>query len=289
MNCLSCTHRRFEDCQHTLRPLAAMASNHPDGDYIDRHSHRRGQLLHSLSGVMITNCEHGNWYVPAGCAIWIPCGIDHGIRISGPVQIRTVFVEANARASLPRRCEVIGVSSLLRAAIIAAVGLPLDYAPDSRAAHIMDLILDELEIAPRQSTRLPMPRHAKLAHLCARLLAAPALPLSLEDAARGVNISSRTLTRFFHRETGMSYTAWRRQSRILLSLPQLAEGASILRVALDHGYDSPSAFAAAFKRVLGVPPSVYAREDDGEPDGRPVDNRAAPALGRMPECSQIEQ
>jgi AraC-like DNA-binding protein len=30
-------------------------------------------------------------------------------------------------------------------------------------------------------------------------------------------------------------------------------------VALAHGYDSPSAFTAMFRRTMGVPPSAYLR------------------------------
>jgi AraC-like DNA-binding protein len=32
-------------------------------------------------------------------------------------------------------------------------------------------------------------------------------------------------------------------------------------VALAHGYESPSAFTAMFRRTLGMPPSVYLRRD----------------------------
>lgn len=40
-------------------------------------------------------------------------------------------------------------------------------------------------------------------------------------------------------------------------LARLAKGESVLRVALDMGYESHSAFSAMFRRVLGVPPSDY--------------------------------
>lgn len=33
----------------------------------------------------------------------------------------------------------------------------------------------------------------------------------------------------------------------------------ILELALEHGYDSPSAFAVMFRKALGVPPSEYFR------------------------------
>jgi len=43
----------------------------------------------------------------------------------------------------------------------------------------------------------------------------------------------------------------------LLSLPRLAAGVSVLQVALEHGYDSPSAYTAMFRRTLGIAPTAY--------------------------------
>ena len=40
---------------------------------------------------------------------------------------------------------------------------------------------------------------------------------------------------------------------------RLAGGASVTRVALELGYDSPSAFSAMFRRVLDATPSALAR------------------------------
>ena len=42
-----------------------------------------------------------------------------------------------------------------------------------------------------------------------------------------------------------------------LALARLAAGEPVTRIALDLGYESPSAFAAMFKRALGAPPSRY--------------------------------
>ncbi|MNH46213.1 Helix-turn-helix domain protein [compost metagenome] len=44
---------------------------------------------------------------------------------------------------------------------------------------------------------------------------------------------------------------------MILSQQSLADGKPILNVALDHGYQSASAFAAMFKRILGYNPSDW--------------------------------
>ena len=77
------------------------------------------------------------------------------------------------------------------------------------------------------------------------------------DRARGTRSAARTLARHFRRHTGMSFAEWRRRARLLRALGWIAEGRPILEVALELGYDSPSAFSAMFRRELGAPPSSF--------------------------------
>jgi AraC-like DNA-binding protein len=249
--------RTFEDCQLAPRPVAALASDHPDGEHIPPHHHPRAQLIHAVTGVMTVRSAGGSWVVPTGRAVWMPAHAEHAIRIAGDVAMRSVFIDPRARAALPIECEVIEVSAFLREAIIAATRIPLDYALDSRDHRVMELILDEIEAAPRLHLHVPLPRDPRLAALCERMIAAPSAPVALEGLAAEIHVSGRTLARMFHREVGMSFGDWLRRMRLLLSLPRLAAGASVLEVALEHGYDSPSAFTAMFRRSLGVAPSAY--------------------------------
>lgn len=254
--------RTLEQCQHATRPIVAFASEHPNGEDIAAHSHVRAQLIHTLTGVMTVSCAEGSWIVPTGQAVWMPAGMDHAIRIAGDVSMRTLFVRSDARAALPSACEVIAVSAFLREALVEATAIPLDYAAGGRDERVMELILDEIEAAPRLHTHVPLPRDARLMRLCQSMIADPSAPVTLEALAAQVHVSGRTLARMFHRELGMSFGAWLRRMRLLLSLPRLAAGVSVLEVALEHGYDSPSAFTAMFRRELGVSPNRYFKARD---------------------------
>jgi AraC-like DNA-binding protein/quercetin dioxygenase-like cupin family protein len=252
---------RPDEGESTPRAVAVLATD-PAGDaFIPPHTHRRGQLIHAISGVMLVSAAAGSWVVPTGRGVWVPAGMEHQIRMAGEVKMRTVFVEPGTRADLGAECRVIHVGALLRELIVTAVALPLDYAPGGRDERVMELILDEIEAAPALSLHVPMPRHARLAVLCEELVRDPSLPATLDDWALRLHMNTRTLARLFQRETGMNFGAWCRQARLLLSLPRLAAGASILEVALAHGYESPSAFTAMFRRTLGVPPSQYLHQD----------------------------
>ena len=102
---------------------------------------------------------------------------------------------------------------------------------------------------------LPEPREASLLALCRHIQATLAQP-TLEQASAHLSVSGRTLSRRFQRETGLHFSDWVRRARLLAALNALATGRSVLEVALDLGYDSPSAFSAMFRR-LGVAPSDY--------------------------------
>ncbi|WP_150719505.1 AraC family transcriptional regulator [Pandoraea capi] len=241
-------------------PVAIVATNPPSRTVYPEHSHRHGQLIHAIAGVMIVRTTAGNWVVPTGRAVWVPGATSHSIEMADDVEMRTVFVDPDVRHSLPATCSVITVRPLLRELILEACELAQGNAsPDdsTRDGRVLGLILDEIERAPPLSLHVPLPRHRAVAALCIELLQDPSQPAVLADWARRAHMNERTLARVLKRETGMTHATWCRHARVLLSLPRLAAGASILTLALEHGYDSPSAFSTMFRKILGVPPSEY--------------------------------
>jgi AraC-like DNA-binding protein len=152
---------------------------------------------------------------------------------------------------------VVNVSPLLRELILAATVMPVLYDARGRDGRVMALILDELRAAADLPLHLPRPRDRRTVRVCDAILAAPADARPLEAWAAEVGASARTLARLFQRETGMSFAQWRQQARLLESLRRLAAGEPVTAVALDCGYRSPSAFAAMFRRALGVAPTAY--------------------------------
>jgi AraC-like DNA-binding protein len=246
-----------DDYQRVPRPIGAMAKDFPHGYHIPVARHERGQLVYAISGVMTVTTPHGTWVVPPQRAVWVPPRIDHESRMSGRVQMRTLYLRRDVARALPARCCVVSVSPLLRELILAATAMPVLYNQRGRDGRIMALILDELGVASDLPLSLPRPRDRRLARVCDAMLELPADERSLEEWARTVGASARTLARLFRRDTGMSFAAWRQQARLLESLRRLAGGEPVTKVALDCGYRSASAFGAMFRRALGVAPKEY--------------------------------
>jgi len=237
--------------------LIASAKDYQHGDSEPLHSHSCAQLIHPLSGVIMANTQHGSWLVPAGRGLWLPAGLSHSLRFIGNVSSQVLFVDPLARADLSAQCQVVEISPLLRELINVAIDIAPDYRAGGRDERVMELILDELRILPILSLHLPQPRDKVLKALCVQIQQAPGLPWAVEEAAGYLAISSRTLSRRFQRETGLRFSDWVRRAKLLHGINALGAGNSVLDVALELGYDSPSAFSAMFRRSLGVSPSEY--------------------------------
>ncbi|MBM3531835.1 MAG: AraC family transcriptional regulator [Alphaproteobacteria bacterium] len=248
------------DYQEVPSPVAAMPKEFADGHHILPHRHRRAQVVHAIGGTMRLATETGAWVVPPRRAVWVPGGIEHEIRMVGPVSMRTLYIEPDAAPFMPStHCVVVEVSALLRELILAMGEQPVDVTPDRRAEAMIGLILDELRRATELPVSIPLPADPRLLGLCHAMLDDLAAGETLEAWAERLSVSGRTLARLFRRETGLSFGAWRQQARLAEAIAALSRGRSIAEVAASLGYGSPSAFTAMFRRVLGEAPSRYVR------------------------------
>lgn len=239
--------------------MAAMEIDYPNGTSTGLHAHPRGQLLYAIAGVMIVRSPVGTWVVPPNRAVWLVADLEHEVRMAGDVKIRTLFIDDRSVSGLPEESCVLAVSPLLRELIVAAMTVPLDYAPDSRDARLMRLLLDELRQEPVLPLHLPMPRDPRLLRLCMELVAHPDEAATAQDWAAQFGVTAKTIHRLFAKETGLTFGQWRQQARLLHALERLARGERIIDVAAESGYASQSAFTAMFRKHFGLPPSVFYR------------------------------
>lgn len=243
------------------RPMGTLATDYPRDYVIAPHSHTRDQLLHAEDGTMMVRAENAAWLVPPGLGVWMPAGTVHEVRAITDFRMRTLYVarDAAAAAKLPETCRVVGVPPLLHLLILRAARIPAVWEPDGPDGRLMAVILDMLGELEPTPLHLPMPTDRKLIAVVGALLGDPGDGRTLEQWADATGTSPRTLARGFVRETGLTFGGWRQRRRLLAALERLAGGTAVTTVALDLGYDSPSAFTAMFRKTLGVAPSRYLR------------------------------
>jgi AraC-like DNA-binding protein len=93
----------------------------------------------------------------------------------------------------------------------------------------------------------------------------PADRRTLAEWGRQVGASERTLARGFVAGTGLAFGRWRARLRLQAALPALAAGQPVGNVARHVGYESASAFVAAFRRETGLTPAAYFRSPPAPP------------------------
>lgn len=244
-----------DDYQALPCAVAAMAKTFPDGSATRSHAHRRDQLIYAVSGVMRVRTDREAWIVPPDRAVYIPGGTEHAVAMRGQVEMRSLYIQRHAVPGLPTAATVLEVSDLLRALVLALLDEPVVYDPEARGGKLADLILDEIPRAKPLSLVIPMPRDKRLIRLCDALLADPRREETLEGWSHEVGASPRTLSRLFQDEIGLTFTVWRQRVRFHNALEALVRGEPVGIVARANGYASSSAFAAAFRKSLGVTPS----------------------------------
>jgi AraC-like DNA-binding protein len=185
--------------------------------------------------------------------------------------MRTLYLSKRLCALLPPGCEAIDVSPLLRELVLFVVraGMLDGTKPSDR--RTIGFLVDQLaspEVLPL-SLLLPGDKRARI--VADRLRADPSDPTELSELARFAGASTRTVQRVFRAETGLRFAEWRRRLRLLHAAALIGTGTSVTSAGLAAGYQSTSAFVAAFRTELGVTPARMRstrRGDDLQGDRR---------------------
>ena len=175
-------------------------------------------------------------------------------------EMRSLYVRREDCLWAPGHCRVLEVTPLARELIKRFCALPVDYPEGGSAEQrLVQVLLDQLAGLNQVGFSLPLPRHPRLLTLCNELIENPDADASLSLWAERLGTSEKTLMRLFDRETGLSFRSWRQRMRLLSSLRVLEEGGSVTLAALSCGYESTSAFIAAFKKMFGFTPGELFR------------------------------
>ena len=237
--------------------VATLSHEFTHAHTIAAHSHPEDQLVFASKGVMTVQTHHGIWVVPPLRAVWIPAEIPHSVTMTASVSMRTLYFLPMLVRTLPAKCFVMNVSSLLRELILHACNFARLKKEVPVQRGIIEIIVDQLEAANSIPLQLPHPIDSRAARVVQALIANPGKQRTLEALCEDCGASKRTIERLFLAETRMTFSKWRQQLRLLHSMQLLASGEKVTGAALDAGYSSTSAFISMFRRQLGTTPARY--------------------------------
>ena len=236
----------------------------PPGTRFDWHTHEDHQLAWAASGVLTVvteGAEEATWVLPPTRALWIPAGLRHETASDGGrATMRSLYIRPGlfpvSWAETDRPTPV--AASPLMAELIGYLGEPdLDA---SRRWHAEALLADLLTPVAVTTIGVRLPDAVTARRVAEALRANPADRRTLREWGREVGASERTLARAFAAEAGVPFGRWRTLLRLQAALSMIAAGEPVSRVAGRVGYDTPSAFVAAFRRETGQTPGALFKD-----------------------------
>jgi AraC-like DNA-binding protein/quercetin dioxygenase-like cupin family protein len=219
----------------------------------DWHVHDDHQLAWASAGALTVLTKDATWVLPPTRALWIPAGLPHETGAQGRALMRSVYVPP-AHSPVHWTAPTVVAASPLLAEVIAYLGGELTA---TQRSHAEALLSDLLTPLPATALNVRFPDDQIAGPVARALLDNPADRRTLADWGRSVGASERTLARAFVTETGLPFGHWRTLLRVRSALPLLAAGEPVGRVAPKVGYETPSAFVAAFRRETGATPATY--------------------------------
>jgi AraC-like DNA-binding protein len=223
------------------------------------HTHDLHQLEYAFEGVAQVETATVRYLLPPQQAVWIPAGVEHCTTLTR-VRTASVFFDRAFGIQAGERVRILAASPVMREMILYARRWPIgrssrDRIGDRFFAALGDLVESSLDqelplcVPTSQHPLVAAAMHytnANLAHV------------RVADVCGAIGTSERSLRRVFVTESGMSWSQYLLESRLLRAMALLAEpGPNVLAVATAVGFESMSGFARAFRRYTGETPLGY--------------------------------
>jgi AraC-like DNA-binding protein len=263
--------------QHGDPPVVVATFPMPPGTVFDWHTHEDHQLAWAPSGVLTVRTADRTWVLPPSRALWIPAGLPHETGAESRATMRSLYIrpghfdlapqpnqtqpnQTQPQQTQPQQTQPQPTPVAATPLLAELIGYLSDTALASQAReHAETLLADLLTPTPVTTIDVRWPAEKPARGVAEALRRDPADQRTLREWGRDAGASERTLARAFVTGTGTPFGRWRTLLRLQAALPMLAVGQPVTRVARRVGYETPSAFVAAFRRETGTTPAAYFR------------------------------
>jgi AraC-like DNA-binding protein len=239
------------------RPRAG--SHCSDGMQVDTgwHCHDMHQLLYAFEGAIEVDSARGRHLIPRQLAAWIPAGAPHRTVIQG-VRSGSVFFPVAMIASIDERIRTVLVSTLMREMIREAMRWPINETEQAMGTVFFAAMATLCNEWITQETDLFLPSSSDPQITRVLEYTARQVTATLHEVCAHAGMSERSLRRHLKEAIGMTWEDYRRRSRVLNAVSLLSESdVPVSEIAATCGFESPSAFAKAFRAMMGEAPREY--------------------------------
>jgi len=251
----------------------ASLANRSDGD-LDTYPAQEScwYLVGIIGGSARLTCEKGCLFLESGQVLAVCAEGPLDVLFHGSGKLTVFCLKGNLSGTLLRRSESLGGSLYPKGAVLLEQtytqlkqaetddGVPVQFA-SSAAYHLLMQLYGTGSMAVKNEKQLPQVVEAALKILQQDF----AFLDGIGDLADRLEVSQEYLTRAFRDHVGMTPGKYLVQVRVEQAKLLLQQGDhSIAFVADACGFTNGNYFARVFRSIVGVTPSVYAREHSGK-------------------------
>ena len=233
---------------------------------IKLHNHLKGQFLYTEGGVVHVVTEHKTFFLPARHYMWIPAGVYHSIHPGTPnVIMRNLYFPCEKdEDEFYSKIGVYPISEL----VLQMINYTNRWKGDLESSdkHLWHFAKGFKYILPQVSIYklpldLPYAKDIRLKIVIKYMEENLHENILLSDLGKRSGLSSRTLSRLFKSDVGMSFVQYLTIQRLMRSIVLLLEHRlSVKEVSSMVGYNSVPTFSTTFYKILGTRPSDYVKQ-----------------------------
>jgi len=232
------------------------------GSHDMQHQHSWHQILYPLKGMLKTQSDDVQFYLPHHRALFIPADTVHESWVLNKTTMLGIYLKPNKNREIPNTSRVIEVSNFFRELILHLQSVVVITEKESQEqSRLIDVLYDQIWLDQAIELQMPMPKDRRLMPIVNALLENPSNELTLKNWSVYVGASERTLSRLFKNEVQLSYPLWRQKLRLIASLHLLEQDMTVQNAAHQVGYYSCSAFIEAFKQTFKLTPQQYKKNN----------------------------
>lgn len=225
------------------------------------HSNLWGDFNFSLDGILEFKIDQKVYLSPPNYGVWIPPLTAH--QAISRYEDETHFIcfrisplWSEKLATSPKVIQISPFISLFTRHFLEQ----RHHQTVAQQWHKLLVLFDELSLAPGDDYYLPLSHDTALKPLLDFMLQAEHHALKLGDICQHFSISERHLLRLTQQQFQMPISEWRNRAKLIYSMDRLKAGQSVKRIALDLGYQHPSAFIEFFKRYTRITPEQFRKQ-----------------------------
>ncbi|WP_312949347.1 helix-turn-helix transcriptional regulator [Superficieibacter sp.] len=220
------------------------------------HQHSSGQLCWLSQGIMVIETARAQWTVTPGSVGWFPPDLYHRAWVPGTATGHSLYLDPIVAGYFPDFAAVYAADHFIIALLMRCQKSHLQNQQDYQ-----DMLLKLLGYEIMHRSELPLeltlPTDRRARNIASELLKNPGSTLNQGQLAQQYGLSVRNLSRLFNQQTGLSFSQWRQQAKVVASLQWVLAGLPVSEVAFLSGYSNVSAFIEVFRQRFGKTPGQF--------------------------------